>query len=104
MKENYIMLKDLEMITSLEFVRYFIIAGIAYWLFYLLRKDIWLHKKIQQRFPKKENIRYEIKYSILNTLIFSVLGTGTYWLKINGYTKMYGNISDYGMPYLIFSI
>lgn len=94
----------LQAITIFEFIRYFALAGFAYWLFYSLGKDKWLHKKIQQRFPKNENIVHEIKYSFINLLIFSVLGWGTYWLKKNGYTMMYDNISDYGVPYFIFSI
>lgn len=98
------MLKYFQFITYLEFIRYFIIAGFAYWVFYSLRKDKWLHKKIQQRFPKSENIWHEIKYSIINMFIFSFLGWCTYLLVMNGYSKMYDNISDYGVPYFILSI
>ncbi len=91
-------------ITFMEFVRFIIVAGLAYFVFYTLKKDKWLHKKIQHRFPKNENVWYEIKYSFINLLIFSLMGIGDYWLKVNGYTKMYDAVSDYGIPYLILSV
>jgi sterol desaturase/sphingolipid hydroxylase (fatty acid hydroxylase superfamily) len=97
-------MNEIKLISVLEFARYFIVAGLGYGLFYFFKKDKWLHKKIQKRFPKKEHVLYEIKYSFINLLIFSLMGIGDYWLKMNGYTKMYDHISDYGIAYFIFSI
>jgi sterol desaturase/sphingolipid hydroxylase (fatty acid hydroxylase superfamily) len=104
MEEIMKVTNEVRFFAFLEFARYFAIAGGAYFLFYSLKKDKWLHKKIQQRFPKNKNIWYEIKYSIINLLMFAALALGNYWLKENGYTKMYERISDYGVPYFIFSI
>jgi lathosterol oxidase len=104
METIFKMHEALTVITLLEFARYFVFAGIAYWAFYYLGKDKWLHKKIQKRFPKNENIMHEIKYSIINMVMFTLLTIGTYWLKINGYTQMYDHIEDYGVPYFVLSI
>jgi sterol desaturase/sphingolipid hydroxylase (fatty acid hydroxylase superfamily) len=67
-------------------------------------KEKFLYKKIQKRFPGKENIWFEIKYSLLFILITAIYGFFISWARGLGWTKMYDNISDYGTPYFIFSI
>lgn len=85
-------------------LRYFIFAGILYFLFYIWKRTDWHHIKIQTKFPKPADISREIKYSLLTMLIFAFVGTGLFVLRKNGYTLMYLNISDYGVPYFIGSV
>lgn len=88
----------------LQIFRYVIFAGIGWLLFYQLFRNAWLHKKIQQRFPKKKNIVNEIKYSISSLAIFALTGMFTYWATKQGWTRMYTEITDYGWLYYGFSI
>jgi sterol desaturase/sphingolipid hydroxylase (fatty acid hydroxylase superfamily) len=83
---------------------YFGFGGFAFLLFYFLMKEKWISKKIQKRFPTNPYLWFEIKYSILSTIIFGCTAAWIVWADNHGWTKMYNNISDYGIPYFIFSV
>lgn len=85
------------------YIRYVVIAGFFYFLYYVLNKENWIHKKIQKKFPKNENIIFEIKYSIINLALFAVMGYFVAYANTRGWTQMYTNIDEYGIPYLLFS-
>lgn len=85
-------------------LRYFIIAGIVYFIFYIWKKKKLSHLKIQQNFPKTKQLRNEIFYSFLTVLIYSgTAGIVLYWYK-KGLTKIYLDVNDYGFFYLATSI
>lgn len=50
---------------------YFIIAGIAFLIFYIVRRSKIESKKIQSKFPKKSDYSREIFFSIISIIIFS---------------------------------
>lgn len=85
-------------------LRYFMIAGLAYLFFYVIRNRQWFYRKIQQKFPGRKKIRHEIKYSLLTFIIFSsmivILG---YFFNL-GYTTVYTDISEHGIVYLFLTI
>lgn len=84
--------------------RYLAVAGFYYLFFYVWRnKNYWYHK-IQERYPKKSDIRREILYSVCTILIFGLVIIGIVIASRNGLTKNYPNISDRGIAYYIFSI
>lgn len=86
------------------FLRYFIIAGIAYFVFYIWKKKKLSHLKIQDNIPTPNQIKKEIFYSFLTLLIYSgTSGIVLYWYRI-GITKIYFDINEYGILYLIGSI
>jgi lathosterol oxidase len=67
-------------------LRYLIIAGIAWLLYYrLLRKRI-TFKKIQQRYPTGKDYRREICYSILTVFIFAALPWALLSTPVQPYT------------------
>ncbi len=86
------------------YLRYIFVAGFFYLLYYVINKDKWIHKKIQKKFPKNENILFEIKYSILNLAIFAGVGFFVAYSKARGWTMMYDNVDEYGWVYLVFSV
>ena len=86
------------------YLRYVLIAGFFYVLYYVFFKDKMLHKKIQKKFPKNENILFEIKYSILSLAILAAMGLFVSYSKARGWTQIYDNVDEYGIPYLIFSV
>lgn len=85
-------------------ILYFILGGSAFLIFYVLMKEKWITKKIQKRFPANSYLWFEIKYSLLSTIIFGFTAAFISWAHDHGWTKMYSQISDYGVPYFIFSI
>ena len=91
-------------IFSISTARYLILAGIAYLLFYVIWKEKWTHKKIQERFPDKTRIWFEFKYSMLNMLIFVITGLFVFYMSSLGYNKFYKHIADYGWGYFFISI
>jgi Delta7-sterol 5-desaturase len=91
-------------IFSISTARYLILAGLAYLIFYIFWKERWTHKKIQQRFPEKERIWFEVKYSMLNMLIFVIVGLLISAMNKIGITQFYKQISDYGWSYFWLSV
>ncbi|MDX1958820.1 MAG: sterol desaturase family protein [Leptospiraceae bacterium] len=85
-------------------IRYILFAGIAYYIFWIWKKDKIQRFRIQEKFPEKKKILFEIKYSFLTFVIFSFVGVGIFTAKKLGYTKIYNNFSDYGFAYFVFSL
>lgn len=82
-------------------LRYCIVAGLAFLIWYVIQKKQISYKKIQLRFPKNKDYRREILYSISTMLIFSfvpylLLNTG-----IRKYTLFYTEVSAYGIVWFI---
>lgn len=93
-------------ITDLVFNlgRYVIIAGVAYVLFYLLFRRWLVVRKIQQRFPKLNQIRREVLYSLSSLVIFALTAVVVAWGARAGWMKLYVNPAQYGWWYLGFSL
>ncbi|MFB5652448.1 sterol desaturase family protein [Leptospira wolffii] len=85
-------------------IRYLLMAGFAYVFIWILFKNKLKHKIIQGKLPEKDKILHELKYSALTLFIFAASGILVYVMKKNGWTFIYDKVSDYGVPYLIFSI
>ncbi|MES2003725.1 MAG: sterol desaturase family protein [Bacteroidota bacterium] len=80
--------------------RYFLIAGIAFVLYYVLLRNKFLYKKIQSRFPKNTDYLREMAYSVLTIGIFSFVSLVllTHPL-VAPHTTLYKNIEQYGWLY-----
>ena len=77
--------------------RYFIVAGIAFVLFYILFRQQKAGRKIQRKFPENKDYLREICFSVGTILIFALVPL--FLLKndnIRPHTTFYPNISDYG--------
>lgn len=88
----------------LVFGRYFLVCSILFSLFYLWKRRTWLFRKIQSRFPAASDLRREIGYSALTSVIFAAMAL--IWLKtpLRAYTKLYTEVDQYGWVYLLVSI
>jgi sterol desaturase/sphingolipid hydroxylase (fatty acid hydroxylase superfamily) len=99
------MTEKLTFIFGILYLRYLIIAGLFFWIFYKLRKKKILKSKIQLTFPKLSDYQREIAYSTITTLIFAIIGLAVFqegWLREQ--TQIYDEISEMGLPYFIFSL
>ncbi|MBK8567169.1 MAG: sterol desaturase family protein [Saprospiraceae bacterium] len=81
------------------FLRYAIPATLVFLLVYKWKKQAWFARKIQQKFPKGSEIRHEIGYSILTSLIFGGMALGVFVLRKMGYGELYFEVAEYGWVY-----
>lgn len=86
------------------FLRYAILAAIAFLIFYVIRKEAWRFRRIQSRFPGAKDYWREIGYSIVTAFIFAIVGYAVFCTPISRYTWVYYEISQYGIAYFCFSI
>ena len=91
----------LPLITLVIGLRYFIIAGILFFVFYKwLRKRI-SYRKIQARFPKKADYWREIGYSCITIVIFSVVSVIFINPPLSHITQRYTRIDEHGMVWFV---
>src|SRR5579871_322775 len=80
--------------------RYFMVAGIAFLLFYILLARFISYKKIQSKYPRAKDYGREISFSLFTMFLFASV---PFFLVKNpavvGHTTLYKNISDHGWVY-----
>ncbi len=79
--------------------RYYITAGIVFFIFYVLLKKKWQYKKLQERSAKYTDFIREILYSSTTILIFASFILILHNPAIAPHTTRYLNISDHGWVY-----
>ena len=80
--------------------RYFMIAGIAFLIFYVIWRNRFFYRKIQNRFPKNSDYLREMGYSFITIAIFSFVSVILFnHPKVAPHTTRYLTISDYGWFY-----
>ena len=84
-------------------LRYLLVAGVFYAIFYGWKRAAVAYKKIQPRFPKSEDYRREILYSVSTTLIFAGITWLMYVTGSRHYNLMYMKWADYGTAYGLLS-
>ncbi|TGM13183.1 sterol desaturase family protein [Leptospira selangorensis] len=90
---------------KMNFLRYYPIAGLAFLVFWVWKKDLFQKFRIQKDFPKKERIIFELKQSAVTLIMFCVIAVSVYVLgklKIL-HIKTYKDFTEYGLGYAIFS-
>lgn len=55
-------------------LRYFVIAGVLFFIYYKRLRPRIAYRKIQLRFPQKNDYRRQIGYSCITIIIFSLVG------------------------------
>ena len=95
-------------ITLLNFVifsaRYFIIAGLAFVIFYIWKKRELLNRKIQKIFPKNSDYAREVSYSCISLGIFALVGGVFIGTSLRETTQIYVSLSEYSAWYFFLSI
>ena len=83
-------------------LRYFLLAGTMFLLFYIVLKKLLLHRKVQPKFPKISDYGRDIFFSGISIGIFAFISVFTFTI-LKPYTNMYDQIDEYGMLYYIFT-
>jgi sterol desaturase/sphingolipid hydroxylase (fatty acid hydroxylase superfamily) len=85
---------------GLILVRYFLIAGGTYWLFYLVQKKSFVKQSLHQKPVPSLSIYREIELSVLSAVVFA-LGAAFVMIEYDlGLTRIYTDLSEYGLWYL----
>jgi len=87
-------------IFSVSAIRYFILAGIPFALFYLLMPAKLGKFKIQQKLATKKDFIREVWHSMQSTLVFSIIAVGLVFTPLHQYTRIYANINDFPIWYI----
>jgi sterol desaturase/sphingolipid hydroxylase (fatty acid hydroxylase superfamily) len=87
-------------VFSIVSLRYFILAGLAFLIYYVWKKKKWASFKIQLRFPASKDYQRELLYSLITIFVFSMVP----WLilgnpEIKKHTTWYSDIEQYGTLY-----
>lgn len=85
-------------------LRYLLIAGAAFLIFYILYPKRFYVKKIQKQFPKNKDYFREIIYSLFTVIIFAGITFILYSPLVKPHTKIYTKISDHGILYFVLSV
>ncbi len=86
------------------FLRYALLAGLFFSIFYVIWKHRFLPRKIQRAFPAWSTIRYEIRHSLETAVIFALVGLFIFLLSQKGYARLYFVPDAYGWWYLPVSL
>lgn len=86
------------------FLRYLVIAGLAFLIFYGWKRDSWVHRRIQDRYPDSRLLRQEYRYSLSTFAIFALMGIGIHEARHHGYTQIYTEVHEYGWWWFVASI
>ncbi len=92
------------MILTLVFMRYVVVAGLFFFVYYVCKKRAWSFKKIQFRFPQSIDYLREVGYSLLTIFVFASIGYVLFFSPLRAYTFIYSDIAEYGWVYFIGSI
>ena len=87
--------QTLSYIFGLTIIRYIVIAGVAFLLFYFLLAKKFLNSKIQTRPLKKKNIVREILHSCQSAIVFTVITFIILFTPLKNYTLIYDSIGEY---------
>lgn len=85
-------------------LRYGIIAGLAFLIFYVWYKRRFYTLKIQKQAPKGNDYLREIAFSLITFFVFAFVAFVLFQSAINAYTQLYKDIPQYGWGYFWASI
>ena len=77
--------------------RYFLIAGVAYIIWYKLLRTKVSYKKIQLRFPANKDYRREIYYSLITIVIFTIVPVLMLQTPFRKYTQYYNEVNEHSL-------
>ena len=81
-------------------LRYFLMAGGAYWLFYKPFSKSGLKLELKQSLPTWQAIQHDIQLSVLSAGIFAIAAALIMTAYSLGITRLYSDPQQYGLWYL----
>src|SRR5688500_10012341 len=85
-------------------LRYALVAGLAWLLFYVFLRRRFERRKIITRMPGASQVWREVQYAALAILIFGAVGAATWFAALAGMTLVYFRINEHGWGWFWTSI
>ena len=60
-------------VAEITTLRYFLIAGLAFFIFYFLLKNVLANRRMQEKFPGLKDYSRDILFSLITILIFATM-------------------------------
>ncbi|AZA48430.1 sterol desaturase family protein [Chryseobacterium carnipullorum] len=98
------LLENLFSFSMMDMLKYILISGTFYVICYILYKKSLASAKIQERIISKKDIKREIYYSLLSSVIMTFIIVLILNTPLVRHTLLYTTISDYSILWLIASI
>lgn len=86
------------------FFRYVLMAGVFYYLFYVRFAGRYHSQKVNLRPAKSKQVRMEVRYSFIASLLFAVMGTLAIYFWQRGGTLIYTDLSGWKAWWLLPSL
>jgi Delta7-sterol 5-desaturase len=106
--ENILNSNNFFLVTLILFLaitfRYFIIAGLFSLFFAKIQPLKWQERIVNRSAYKQNQFFHEIKWSLLTSVIFAVVGALVIALWRGGFTAIYSDLEGYGLSYFFVSI
>ncbi|TNE53333.1 MAG: DUF2147 domain-containing protein [Bacteroidetes bacterium] len=85
-------------------LRYFLLAGIPFLLFYFLCRNRFKRNKIQSREAKRTNFVSEIRNSLMTILVIAAIASLVLFTPFRKLTLVYDQLSDYSLWWIPLSV
>lgn len=100
--------KDFSFYTVINIIRYLLLTGLAYRVFWKYGAEKFSHKKIPTRVKRKETpptlVKLEIRQSLITMLMVALILTIMKLMSEHHLNQIYYQISDFGWGYFLLSI
>ena len=88
----------------INIIRYFLLAGIPFLIFYTFFPELFSKNKIQVRWAKSKDYIREIFHSIQTSVILGAVGLLILYTPLRGYMQIYDHLNDYPIWWVPMSI
>lgn len=88
----------------MNLLRYFVLAGLAYFIFYKLKRNAWAKRKIQAKFPDSSQVQREIKNSLVSIFIFALVAILLFTMNQFGWLQIYFGTDKHHVPYFCMTV
>ena len=85
-------------------VRYLVVAGLAFVVFYKFFPARFARRKIQALFPKSQDFAREVGYSFFTFGVFALFGLLLSSPLVRPHTQIYASVPEYGWGYFALSV
>ena len=82
-------------ILSISLLRYFILAGTPFLIYYIWRREKMGRAKIQERSAGRKDFWREIAHSLQTTLVFTAIAMIIWFTPLKKYTLVYDHVNDH---------
>ncbi|HEX6334943.1 MAG TPA: sterol desaturase family protein [Flavisolibacter sp.] len=100
LKEPLWFLAATAVIFGMVTIRYFVVAGIFYLVFYSWRPQVWTSRRINDRPFTKKQFRTEVLWSLVTSVIFALAGAVSVLLWQRGSLRVYEDVAKYSWWWL----